>query len=126
MTKTYTSDREFYAENPARARSAEWDYGVHWVDDDRLTAARHRVTWIVDTGEVIAVNLWTGTIAVLGIVPPVGQYPHGVSHPKWHVFATQQTVERVLDGWEYECGKPDSLQWVRNRLAGHTEEVAAA
>ena len=27
------------------------------------------------------------------------------------------TLETILDGWPQQCGRPDSLRWVRDRLA---------
>ena len=43
----------FHADNSARERSVEWDYGVHW----NLQPWQHtwRVSYIRTTGEVYAV-----------------------------------------------------------------------
>ena len=57
---------------PARARSPEVDYGCWWTLDAHRSHPRWRVSFIVDTGEVYAVELTSqrpDRFIVLGRVP---------------------------------------------------------
>lgn len=96
---------EWYAERTERDLSPECDYGVWWQDGKAFP--RYRVSYVQLTGEVYALEGQTQEVVVLGVVPPdtkeIG--------PKYYA-----TLDKLLDGWEYQCGKPGSLQWVRDRL----------
>lgn len=122
MNRSYASSRLFYAANPVRSRSPEWDFGVHWIEGDRIVGPRFRVSWVVLTGEVVAVNLWTDQVIVMATIPAVGEYPWGDVHA-WGAFKDAQTIERVMEGWADEPQR--KLAWVRERLAAHRQEVAA-
>lgn len=87
---------EFLA-NKTRVRSRELDFGVWWRDGRNYPT--YRVSWIVDTGEVYALDQTEQRVEILGKV------------------ATEAEVERKLDGWAGICGLMQSLQWVRDKLA---------
>jgi hypothetical protein len=88
--------QDFYNENPDRNDSQEIDFGVWWLDGNK-PFPRYRVSYIVETSEVYALNLVTRDVQVLGICDP-------------------KDIRDVLSGWEKECGQPYGLQWVRDRL----------
>jgi hypothetical protein len=94
----------FHLQDPRRKASREADYGVWWYERGRNFPA-YRVSYIKLTGEVYAVSTSSRSVMVLAVVPPdEGKYYY-------------RTLDRILDGWEDECGKPGSLAWVRERLA---------
>lgn len=98
----YSSLEAFYDEKPARRRSAEADYGVHWRSTSEWGTSR--LSYIRDTGEVYAVKFSPARVEVLGIVPPDDE----------EIF--YRTLDRILKGWLDQCGEPNGLQWVRERL----------
>lgn len=106
---------EFYAD-PIRARSPEWDFGVHWINGvDEWP--RWRVSYVVETGDLYAQQHGReDTILLLGKLEVVGEYPYGVRKPgEWSAFNRAQPVERILAGWA-ETDRPH-LDWIRDRLA---------
>jgi hypothetical protein len=114
-------DAKAFHDDPVRYRSPEWDFGVMWIDTGAVYRwPLWRVSWIVETGELYA---QTGNrIKLLGIVPPVGEYPYPSADPSarnrmdaWTAFKDAQTIERIMEGWaEGEPHKP--LQWIMDRL----------
>ena len=72
------------------------------------------MSYVRNTGEIYAVHQGRtiGPVFVLEHVPsdPVANGDRG------SLFYA--TLEGILDGWSQECGRPDSLRWVRDRLAG--------
>ena len=113
----YPTLEAYYAADERRLRSEECDYGVHW----RLEGweYRWRVSYVRNTGEVYAVNQGRtiGPVFILAIIPP-DPVPDGDRRSLF--FAT---LEAILDGWPQQCGRPDSLRWVRDRLANAEIEV---
>jgi hypothetical protein len=107
---------EFYDADPRRRESEEIEFGREWKD---AAGSRTELSWVVDTGELYAMaepaepvfmdpigdtrvpDLPTElvTVEVLGVVPDRAE------------------VDQLLAGWESEMGKPNSLQWVRDRLS---------
>ena len=102
--KSYPNIEAFYSENEDRRRSPEADYGVWWHDG--VGAEFWRVSYVQATGEVYALNNWTGQLQVLGVIPPDAD---GGSY--------YRTLDRILEGWSEHCGRLNSLAWVRERLA---------
>lgn len=85
-----------------RMRSRELDFGVWWWDGQPTLSNQYRVTWIADTGEVYA-----------------SRFDYAVQGERYRVLGTiptEEEVERVLQGWAEECGKPESLRWVESRV----------
>ena len=110
---------QFYDADPRRRESEEVEFGREWSDANGL---RTELSWVADTGELYAMaepsepvfmdpigdtrvpDLPTElvTVEILGVVPDRAQ------------------VDQLLAGWEDEMGKPDSIQWVRERLSATT------
>ena len=103
----------YYADDLRRRRSPEADYGVHW----RLNGwdYRWRVSYVRDTGEVYALHQGRtiGPLFILASVPP-DPVPDGDRRSLYYA-----SLDAILDGWAEQCGRPDSLRWVRDRLANH-------
>jgi hypothetical protein len=96
---------QFYDQNPSRRASEEIELGREWSENDM----QFEVSWIADTGEVYAmaepysrheISAESVTVEILGVIPE------------------REVVDSVLAGWRDEMGKPDSLAWVRARVAG--------
>jgi hypothetical protein len=114
---------EFYEENPQRRTSEELDFGRDWHDAD---GTRYELSWIRDTGELYAMRepvepFITDTVG--------GEYQTPmptdiVTVEPLGTFDTLDRVEHLLAGWSNEMDKPNSLQWVRNRIATHAENSA--
>ena len=101
--KTYANLDAFYDENPERRRSGEADYGCWWREADS-DWPRWRVSYVQKTAEVYAVQLTSGQVNVLGIVPPDDDR------------ICYRTLDRILEGWADRIQEPGSLDWVRRRL----------
>jgi hypothetical protein len=110
---------QFYAQDERRRQSAEYEFGTDWFD---AKGNRYELSWVEDTGELYAMlelvpeaDSWTpfGDIEVEKIpvdrliVTVVGQIPR------------REDVERILEGWQEEMGKPDGISWVAERLRTH-------
>lgn len=89
-------NREEFYKNETRKKSRELDFGVWWRDGRDWPT--YRVTWVADTGEVVAVNNNTEDYQILGKI------------------RTEELVEEQLKGWAEICGNRDSLDWVRRQL----------
>jgi hypothetical protein len=107
---------EFYDADPRRRPSEELEYGREWSD---AAGGRTELSWVVDTGELyimaepaepvymdpvgdtVVPQLDTKllTVEVLGVIPD------------------RERVDQLLAGWETAMGQPNSVQWVRDRLA---------
>ncbi len=94
---------EFYEEDPRRQVSAEIDFGHEWSE----RGSRFEVAWIADTGEVYAmaepsvrkVTTDMVTVEVLAVVEG------------------RDNITAALSGWQDAMATPDSLGWVRARVA---------
>ena len=101
-------------------RSPERDFGSWWTMGAALAAAAagpFRVTWVESTGDIYKLHLRplagidaiellaAGTPATRGI----GGYPK---------------VATIFEGYVDEMWKPDSLRWVRERLAAVVDAVS--
>lgn len=111
---------QFYEENPQRRTSEEFDFGRDWHDAD---GTRYELSWIRDTGELYAMREPVEPV----IMDPVGdEYVAPMSRKSVTVdvlgtVPTLEGVEHLLAGWPDEMAKPNSLQWVRDRIAQHAE-----
>ena len=113
MTERFANIVEFYDKRGGKL-SGEVDFGVWWWEENKNVA--HRVSWVADTGDVYAVNQVKGTVELLGKTAPCTHGYHPIGKPI--DCAGRAESERLLDGWAEECGKPDSLAWARERMAG--------
>jgi hypothetical protein len=107
---------EFYDENIARRASEEFEYGTDW---SAANGARSELSWVETTGE-----LYTMTVPVEPIIKDMFGDQHLQSLPTklltvevLGVVATRAELDLLLHGWASAMGQPDSLQWVRDRLA---------
>jgi hypothetical protein len=96
---------EFYDQDPRRQSSDEVEFGREWYEHD----LRFEVAWVAATGEVYAmaepynrrgITTQSVTVEVLAVVE------------------RRDAVEAALSGWQAAMSQPDSLAWVRARLAG--------
>jgi hypothetical protein len=101
--KIYANLDAFYDENPERRRSGEADYGVHWTEPSNRYS-RCRVSYVQKTGEVYAIDLPSGKVELLGIVPPDNDRIY------------YRTLDHILEGWESVIFEEGSLNWVREKL----------
>jgi hypothetical protein len=99
----YRSLTDFYLADGRRAASGQCELGMWWRDG--ATGPIHRAAWLRDTEEVYVQCLGpardgAGQVEVLGKV------------------SDRAELERVLRGWRTVCRRPDSMRWLRLRLAG--------
>lgn len=108
---SYTNLEAFYAQNEARRRSGEADYGVWWMEPER-PRMYWRVSYVAATGEVYALQFAGagGQVEVLGVFPP----DEGPNYYKG--------LDALLEGWADRCGQPGSLAWVKEKLAPYRNE----
>jgi hypothetical protein len=96
---------EFYEQDPRRQTSDEVEFGRNWREGDM----QFEVAWVADTGEIYA------------MAEPVdrkGITSAQVTVEVLAVLADRAQVDTALDGWEDAIAQPDSLAWVRARVAG--------
>jgi hypothetical protein len=107
---------EFYDEDPRRRTSNEVEFGQDWSD---AAGARYEISWVEDTGEVYAMREPDARIEV----DPVGdewmdKLPSDAITVEILGSVTERAeLDRRLDGWQDAIGRPDSLSWVRTRVA---------
>ena len=115
-TKVTMDIEQFYDADPRRRESEEIEFGREWSD---VNGMRTELSWIADTGELYAMaepaepvfmdpvgdtrvpDLPTElvTVDILGVIPDRAQ------------------LDQLLAGWEAAMEKPNSVQWVRDRLS---------
>ena len=118
--------KQFYGDR-RRAESAEITFGLEWTldADPQVIYGLH---WIEFTKEVYVLR---GPQAPIDSSPPYfGNTAAGVfvGADAYEVIVlgtadSAQILGEVLDGWEHQMSRPNSLQWVRGRLyeaAGRT------
>jgi hypothetical protein len=102
---------EFYEQDPRRRASDEIEFGREWYENDM----RFEVAWVADTGEVYAmaepysrreISTESVTVEILGVIEG------------------RDAVSSVLMGWQNAMSQPESLAWVRARVAGHSESLS--
>jgi hypothetical protein len=95
---------EFYDQDPRRQASDEIEFGRDWFEHD----LRFEVAWVAETGEVYAmaepnsrrgISTESVTVEVLAVIEG------------------SDAVKSVLTGWQDAMSQPDSLAWVRARVA---------
>jgi hypothetical protein len=96
---------EFYDQNPRRRDSDEIEFGREWSEN----GLRFEVSWIVDTGELYI------------MAEPYGRREISTESVTVEVLAVIEgrgAINSVLAGWLEAMAKPNSLSWVRERVAG--------
>ena len=112
MTATLFANSEaFYAADERRRFSGEMDFGACWRERVKTLADCHRVSFIRDTHDFYAENSRTGTVELLGTLPPdLGDN------------AAYDVAEGILAMWE-DAMWTEGLPWARHRI---TMSCAAA
>ena len=99
---------EFYDQDPQRRASDETEFGQEWSEND----VRFEVSWIADTGEVYImaepysrreISTESVTVEVLGVIKG------------------RDAINSALAGWREAMAKPNSLTWMRARVAGESD-----
>jgi hypothetical protein len=99
---------DFYDQDPRRRASDELEFGREWSEN----GLRFEVSWIADTGEVYVmaepysrreITTASVTVEVLGVIEG------------------RDAINSALAGWREAMAKPNSLAWVRERVAGASD-----
>jgi hypothetical protein len=96
ISRTYLSLAAFYAADPRRRDSRERDVGLWWRS---VRGPTYRAAWVQDTGELYL-------------------FQHALTGPgsgSVHLIRgtfTSAEVDRRLAGWEDQCGRAGSLEWL--------------
>lgn len=107
---------EFYDADPRRRASEEVQFGREWTDAE---GRRYEVVWVADTGEVYAMFEPVEPMASDGIGDIFPQHlpSEALTVEVLAVIADREELDRRFDGWETAMREPDSIRWVRDRLA---------
>jgi hypothetical protein len=101
---------EFYDQDPRRQASDEIEFGHEWYEN----GLRFEVAWVADTGEVYAmaepysrrgISTQSVTVEVLAVIEG------------------RDAINSVMTGWQDAMSQPDSLAWVRARVAGEADST---
>ena len=95
---------QFYEEDPRRQTSDEIEFGQDWTAD----GSRFEVAWIADTGEVYAMAEPSGRQKVT---------TESVTVEVLAVIQGREVITAALAGWQDSMATPNSLAWVRARVA---------
>jgi hypothetical protein len=108
---------EFYDADPRRRESEEIEFGREWSD---ASGMRTELSWVAATGELYAMAEPAGSVEM----DPFGDtrvddLPTDLLKVEiLGTIADRRDVDQLLAGWEGAMDKkPNSLQWVRDRLA---------
>jgi hypothetical protein len=99
-SRRYSSLSAFYRSDQRRIESKESDVGLWWRE--AADGPLHRAAWVRDTGELYLARLGPsedggGEVEVLAVV------------------TDREHLDDALEGWRDECGKPNSVSWLRER-----------
>jgi hypothetical protein len=107
---------QFYDADPRRRESEEIEFGREWSDANGL---RTELSWVADTGELYAMAEPSEPV----FMDPVGDTrvpdlpTELVTVDILGVIPDRARVDLLLAGWEGEMEKPNSIQWVRDRIS---------
>ncbi len=112
---------EFYDADERRRASAEIELGSEWRDDHDV---RYELSWVQDTGELYVLrepvpHEWIdpfGGIHATGTHEVDETEVEGMSAQVIGSVASKADLEAMLDGWEREVQKADSISWLVSRL----------
>ena len=107
----------FYDQDPRRRPSEELEFGQDWHDAD---GARYELSWVRDTGELYSMSEPNAAIVSDGLGDQrLGSLPSDtISVEVLGEIAAEDQLEAALAGWRDAMAQPNSLQWVRDRVAG--------
>jgi hypothetical protein len=121
----FVSLAAFYEADPARARSGEADYGVHWQAGGQ-DWPRYRVSYVQATGEIYAVcQRGPCPVRILGVIPPdQPPGPGAAGSSAWHhANRYYRTLDVILDGWADPDISGHDLGWIERKLAGQADRL---
>jgi hypothetical protein len=108
---------EFYDADPRRRESEETEFGREWSDANGM---RTELSWVADTGELYAMAEPAGSVEM----DPVGDTrvddlpTEALVVEILGVIPDRAAIDQLLSGWEGAMERgPNSLQWVRDRIA---------
>lgn len=110
----------FYAERGGM-QSPELGFGLWWRDGGSNSRA-NRVSWVASTGDLYALESYSSRITLLGQTRSCRHEFHALGLGRLDCPARSEIAE-ILKGWVSVCGKPASLQWVRDRMAGYAAKT---
>ena len=104
---------QYYAADERRRWSPECDYGCGWTANTGQIQITCRVSYVKETKEIYIIP--TGCPDnELQVIARISQTP-GSS-----VYFGR--LDKILKGWEEEMPKPNSLKWLKEKLAEYHEE----
>jgi hypothetical protein len=114
---------EFYDENPKRRASEEFEFGRDWSDSD---GDRCEVSWVKDTGELYVMGAPVEPIVADGAGDEFLQRlpTKSVVVSVLAVVPTREAVEQALAGWSDAMAEPNSIVWVRDRIAHRSDPAS--
>jgi hypothetical protein len=92
---------DFVTSDARRLFSAEVDFGLYWRE--RKPETTHRAAWIEETGELYLVK--------------AGPPRLGGGHVEVLATADRRRIDAALEGWQEQCGRAGSIEWLRERSA---------
>jgi hypothetical protein len=116
---------QFYEEDPRRRASDESEFGHDWHDADGV---RYEISWVADTGELYSMSEPSGSIISDGLGDE-NMVPMPAKLVLVEVLGTVESsdaVQQTLAGWPEAMTRPDSLTWVRDRVARGAEGAGSS
>ena len=113
---------QFYEADPRRRHSEELEFGTDWDE----AGARTQVSWVEATGELYAMRDPLGGLQsdVIGDMRATPVSDEQLTVEVLGVVSGRAAAEAVMSGWENAMASgPDSLAWVRDRVAHAADEV---
>lgn len=112
--------QEFYAGDARRQRSPEVEYGSGWGHDTD-PAATYALRWIAETHELCALRYphpppVAPTVVWPDFSPPVAPSEGAYTVKVIGRVLTREILDEALTGWETQVNRPNSLQWIHDRL----------
>jgi hypothetical protein len=107
---------EFYDGDPRRRASDETELGTEWTTAD---GGRAEISWIHDTGEVYSMAEPVEPIGSDGIGDLYVQSlpTDALTVEILGVITTREDLDAKLAGWETAMAQPNSVEWVKSKLA---------
>ena len=96
--------------------SGESDFGVHHIDPG-YRGVKFRVSVVADTGDVYALNQWSGEVWLLGtIVPTADDVDTKPRYPDNPYPAVYVAADRLFEGWTDGLYLGRQVRWFADRL----------
>lgn len=116
--ETFRSLEEFYSADERRRFSGEADYGLYWWDGPQGYSDTWRVSAIAETGEFYAIQeqCYRRPYPERPQVVLLGSFEAKSGPQRGDRVAWYEDADRILEGWNLECGKGSSLAWILERV----------